>query len=100
MNAETTTCAAPLAVWHADRYWGRWKHMPEASQWARDHGWPVNDLYRIEFWLIDVPFARLFAFARNDKGKIYDSETHSPAVCAPVNVILDALPPEHLRVMC
>jgi len=92
--------AGPLAVWDARTgNFHKWAHWLEASQWGKDHDLPVGDLYRIEFYLLDTPFATLFAYARDDSGHPYvDPDTHSAALAEPVTKILDELPPDHLRV--
>jgi len=94
----SSIAVAPLAVWDAA--------VPsfflsplreEAFAWAIQHCGAGEDTHRIEFWLADVPFARVFRYARDEEGCRYrDPATGSPAEVAPADVVLGELPPEHL----
>ena len=95
----------PLAGWGAtepdvgwDR-WHSWPHWREAEQWAMDRSLVGGALlvYRIEFYLTDAPFARIYRFARNDGGHLFtDPATGKAALDKPVDVVLDSLPPADL----
>ena len=100
----TTVAAAPLATWDVRGPRGgafcRWEHWLEAVAWnvghLPDQG---NDTYRLEFYLVDAPFAKAYRYAVNDQGRRYmDPATDEPAVEEPVIVLLSELPPPHLRV--
>ena len=100
------TAMTPLAAWGAtepDVGWARWHSWPrwrEAEKWALERGLIGDGLpiYRIEFYLIDTPFARLFGFARNDNGHLFtDPATGKAALAKPVDVVLDELPPAGLQ---
>lgn len=98
----TTTAAAPLAVWDCcgARPFHKWEHWPEAVEWNATHlPGQGDDTYRLEFYLVDAPFAVAYRYATNDKGHRYiDPATGHPAVEKPVTVVLSDLPPPHLRV--
>ncbi len=97
--------AASLAVWHVRPGWHSWEHWREAEAWAFSHGLadPGPDggrtgTYRIEFHLVDTPFAKVFRFALNAAGCHYkDPDTGDAALAEPETMILGELPPEHLR---
>lgn len=97
--------ANALAVWDvSDEDW--WTEQRTArARWAEDHGLPVNETYRIEFYVLDAPVARIFGYARNDAGKVYmncaQDGPHSHADChvataPPHDVLLSELPPREL----
>jgi len=99
------TEAAPLAAWGAaepDVGWGRWYSWPrrlEAEKWAMDRGLIGDGIlaYRIEFYLVDAPFARVYCFARNGAGHLFNHPaTGRPALAEPVTIMLDDLPPAEL----
>lgn len=53
--------------------------------------------YRIEFYLVDAPFARVYRYALNDGGRLFiQPATGRPALAEPVTVLLDELPPAEL----
>ncbi len=83
----------PLAVWDARR--APVRKITAWSEWAREHGIPVDDTYRIEFYLVDAPFARVFRYAVNADGRCFkDPATGEAAEEPPVDVILSELPAE------
>lgn len=90
---------APVAVWDPNARDGVfWRHMNEASEWARQHLPCAADTYLAEFYLIDAPFAVVHTVKRNENGRAYtDPATGEIAVNEPVTVMLSELPPEHLR---
>lgn len=103
----TVTEAVPLAVWGARQRdgkdwapWHSWPHWLEAERWAIARGYAGGGLatYRIEFYLIGVPFALVFRYALNDDGRRFmaDRVVRRPALADPVTVILDELPPPEL----
>jgi hypothetical protein len=95
----------PLAVWDVreDRWWLDRKFK---SDWLHEAGLPRDVMYRIEFWLLDAPFARIFCFALDDDGRKHWAPGHirgphnhdscHPAFKKPRDVPLDALPPREL----
>ena len=102
---STATGITPVAAWGAtepDAGWGRWHSWPrwqEAEKWAEERGLVGTALltYRIEFYLVDIPFARIYSFARNDNGHLFtDPATGKAALAEPVAVVLDELPPAEL----
>jgi hypothetical protein len=99
---------APLAVWGAKerdgKGWDRWHSWPrwrEAEGWAIERGLAGDGLatYRIEFYLIDAPFARIFRYALDHEGRRFMADPaayRKPALAEPVTVVLDELPPAEL----
>jgi hypothetical protein len=90
----------PLAVWDAkDRPdWWTDGHTQQMCWWVQtrltEH---AGDIHRIEFYLLDVPFAVVHKFALQDEGlKYLDVATGQAAVEPPVIVPLAELPPAHL----
>lgn len=102
VGAEVTTvAAAPLAVWdvsgNPNRFHGS-PHWREASLWAKDHGLEPDHAYRIEFYLVDTAFAKVFRYALNSTGhRFLDPTMDRAAAEEPVMVLLSELPPAHLR---
>lgn len=105
MKPCLATEVAPLAAWGAtelgvgwDR-WHSWSRWFEAERWATEHGLAGFDhaTYRIEIYLVDAPFARVYRFARNDDGHLFaDPATGRATLAEPVIVVLDELPPAEL----
>ncbi len=98
----------PWAVWdcRVPSWWDGFRG--ERQDWLRDHGLPLNILYRAEFYGPADPFARIFCYHLDEDGRKHWSEDHlggmphDHSACAivvqdPVDIALDALPPEHLR---
>lgn len=96
----TTVAVAPLATWDAEAKPGfhDWPHWREASEWVTDHGLEPVYIYRIEFYLVDTPFAKVFRYATENSNILYDAAANGPARLDPVIVVLPELPPPHLRV--
>jgi hypothetical protein len=92
----------PLAVWDVrDRANLWWCHADEAIEWAARHINDPNSTFRVEFYLVDAPFAVLYRYAENDEGRRYmNPETDEPATEEPVVQMLDELPPRRLLVAC
>lgn len=89
----------PLAVWDVhNRSWAHnWRPVME---YLESQGIPVDDTYRVEVYLLDMPFARVFTYAENERGWRYvDPATGDAAVNDPYDVLLTALPPDGLRLV-
>ena len=95
----------PVAVWDvSDPVW-RHGWRPK-SQWLRDQGLPVNQIYRAEFFLGDPPRVRIFCYALNEDGRKHWAPSHVQAphdhdACGaareePRIVPLTGLPPRYL----
>jgi hypothetical protein len=85
----------PAVVWDAgERAWLR--DRKAKSAWLEERGFPVNQMYRAEFYLIDAPFARIFCYALNDNGRKHGF-CGSIVREEPRDVLLDELPPTELR---
>jgi hypothetical protein len=97
VEAELTI--APLAVWDPNLRGGVcWRYIDEVSKWAIEHLDAAGDIILAEFYLIDAPFAIVHRLRRNENGRAYtDPETGELAKEPPATVMLDELPPEHLR---
>jgi hypothetical protein len=102
MSADTLP--APIAVWDTrdrDSFFRDTQHparFMQAVEWAKRHIDRPEDTYRVEFYLIDCPFAIVHRFATNEDGSIrWDLAGREPAIAEPVTVMLSELPPEHLR---
>jgi hypothetical protein len=98
--------SAPLAVWDVreDRWWDK---QPARRDWLKAAGLTVGKTYRIEFRLLDTPFARIFCYALNEAGRPYWLPCHTPGqlhdhdACdvareEPRDIVLDAPPPREL----
>lgn len=88
---------APLAVWDSSRMDDGlfWQHWQETHVWAGEHISDVDSTYRVEFFLVDAPFAVVWRYKLNPDGRVYlDPETGDTAKAEPV--VLDELPPAHL----
>jgi hypothetical protein len=93
----TAVAAAPLAVWDTRGGFHEWEHYREAYEWAQARISGAEDTYRVEFYLVDAPFAKAFRYLDNAEGRRYiDPATGEPAM-AEVTIMLSDLPPEHLR---
>jgi hypothetical protein len=92
--------AEPLAVWEANAGRGLFReHLTEASVWAVKHlGQEVaNRTVRVDFHLLDAPFAVLYQVVTNEDGhKLVNPETGGLWLAEPVVQVLDELPPAHL----
>ena len=72
-----------------------WEHWPEVCRWARAHG-GTDWTWRYEVWMMDTPYARVYAYALNDQGHVYVGAGGDVAQEPVLLVALDALPPEAL----
>jgi hypothetical protein len=99
--------AEPLAVWDVRGAEGPWQRMTppgepfrrsyEATQWVVSNFERARDVFRIEFYVLDAPFAIVHRYCRDENGHgYYDPEPDSRAAELPVVQMLDELPPAHL----
>ena len=99
MNASAPTTTQPLAIWDAnDRTGIFWQHQLATSEWAVEHlPNKAVDIHRVEFYLVDTPFAVIHEYANDLAGRRYlDPRTGKAAECEPRTIALDELPPTHL----
>lgn len=105
MTAAIPDGLEPVAVWDARDPLNSQPDVPrwlESAEWAKAHIPRVNDTYRVEFYLLDTPFAVVHRFAVNAEGLKYAIghlarlDNREPATEPPVIVPLAELPPEHL----
>jgi hypothetical protein len=90
---------APLAVWDANARGYADIHVL-VMEFLISQGIPVSDTYRVEVYLFDAPFARVFTYAGDERGyRYFDPGTEGAAVNDPYDVPLTALPPDSLRVL-
>lgn len=81
--------------------WMGWEHRAAAEQWARgrgiigdERGHPRSATYRLEFWLVDLPFAVAWRYAKNDSERLrWEPGTAGPARSPPERILLADLPP-------
>lgn len=91
----------PLAVWdvRAAEWGSTWLGDTRgAVLWIWDHlGGNPSTIRRVEFYVLDGPFAVVYRYALQDEGfKYQDLATWEAAVEPPVIVPLAELPPAHL----
>lgn len=87
----------PLAVWdtHQPSWQERW---PGTSPWALAHfGEHATRTFRAEFYLVDAPFVVLHTYQADAQGRIPVTPEGLAQVAEPITLLLDELPPEHLR---
>jgi hypothetical protein len=98
--------AAPVAVWDArDDAWFRGPFTLRAA-WLKSAGLPVHKLYRIEFYLLDAPAARIWCYQLTPDGlrtwapghtrEPHDHDRCGPWTQDPRVVVLAGLPPPEL----
>lgn len=88
----------PIAVWDANLAGSLWFRLwPETARWSQAHISDTrNRCFRAEFHLIDVPFAVLHCYAKDENGHSFNGPDGEPALADPVVEMLDELPPPHL----
>jgi hypothetical protein len=86
----------PLAVWDAREPSWVGEHWREKIAWAKEHIGRTEDTHRIDFCLLDAPFAVVHRYARNGDGYKHNGPGGKIATEPPVIVPLDGLPPAHL----
>jgi hypothetical protein len=87
----------PMTVWDG-RECAYDRIREPAMEWLTAQGIPVDPAYRVEFFLVDSPFARVFTYAEDEQGRRYmDPATDDPAVNEPYVKVLSELPPAELR---
>jgi hypothetical protein len=90
----------PLAVWDCNERGGLFQeHRVEACAWAVKHlGQEVaNRTLRVDFHLLDAPFAVLYQVVTDENGrKLARRPAGGPWLADPVVQMLDELPPAHL----
>jgi|SRR5712692_10047495 len=84
-----------LAVWDVNGGFHDWPHRREAYEWAKAHGLDPENAIRIEFYLIDAPFARADRY-KTGAGGLHCFAGGEP-VTEEVTVMLSEPPPQHLR---
>jgi hypothetical protein len=88
-----------LGVWDTRDKHSRWWQpaMPEAVAWAAQHIADADSTYRVEFRLLDGPYAVVWRHKRDAEGRLYaDLDTGEIASEGPVIQALGELPPAHL----
>ena len=90
----------PIEVWDAGSDSWADSLINERSAWVADHLGRAEMTTRVEFFLVDAPFAVAHRFAQDASGRPFmDPATGEPAVEKPATRLLDELPPARLR-MC
>jgi len=72
------TETSPVTAWDV-REPGWLKRREEKTLWLREQDLPVNQLYRIEFFLTGVPRAQIFCYALNSEGRKHWNQEHMAA---------------------
>ena len=74
---------APLAVWDANARDYIDICVP-VMEFLTSQGIPVFDTYRVEVYLLDTPFARVFTYAEDERGwRYFDESAEAAAVNDP-----------------
>jgi hypothetical protein len=92
----------PVAVWDA-RHLRFGEVHPAVQHWIEGEGIDPNETYRVEVYLLDAPFARVFTYAsepgRPPGWRYWDEATGWAAVNDPYDKPVSGLPPEAIRVV-
>lgn len=89
----------PLAVWDAKNRPDNWTdgETQQMAWWMQTRmNRFASDAYRVEFYMLDGPFAVVCAFKRNGAGYKHNGPDGEIATELPELVPLTELPPEHL----
>lgn len=99
----STATLEPLAVHDVQGSWPP-PNLNDFLAWAREQSIEPNDTYRIEIYLLDCLFARVFQFDKDEHGKVrcaVDHEHHPGRVMdcevarrKPFDVPVSSMPPE------
>jgi len=90
----------PLAVY--DVHEPGWQNLPtrardRVNDWARSEGLNPEDIYRLETYLIDCPFVRVYAITRDGGGNIILGDDGTSLVTlTPRDAPVSSLPPVNL----
>lgn len=87
----------PLAVWDCTDSGGTWwtaGHL-QRVEWAKANMPRANDTVRLDFYLLDAPFAVAYRTRRNGDGVKW-AQDGGPVMDEPAIVPLAELPPKHL----
>lgn len=68
----------PRLVWDVREPGWFTPQRAQKTAWLEARGLPVDDLYRIEFYLEDTPVARLYCYHRDDLGRKHWGGSHVP----------------------
>ena len=91
---------APLAIWDANaREYNAIRD--QVCEYLAGQGLPIDAAYRVEVYLLDAPFARVFTYDQDSEGgeRRLDQATGDVAVRPPFDQLLTALPPDSIRVL-
>jgi len=88
----------PIEVWDAGSPEWADRFVGERSAWVDEHLGRAVVTTRVEFFLIDAPFAKAYRFALDASGRPFLGPDGEPAMEDAVEQLLDALPPAHLLV--
>lgn len=87
-----------LGVWDCNDQSSAWwtTRQPQMRDWAKAHIERVNDTVRLDFYLLDGPFAVAYRVRRDEDGKLIFDQSTQGAVTETAVQPLAELPPEHL----
>ena len=97
-DAATRRMPEPLAVYdvHEDNWFNLTREQRvEVWTWMVEEGLDPGEVFRLEVFLIDCPFARVHEYDRDGDGnlRVEDVPPRRIAVRPPRDVLLSSLPP-------
>jgi hypothetical protein len=100
MDTAMTSAPQPLKAWDAQtkENWplpGPRSATETFNTWLRTHSVEPKDTIRVEYYLIDCPFIRIYQYERDASGHRYvDPAIGDAARRQPFDVPITTLPPE------
>lgn len=100
LAAQLLSLPEPLGAWDAKDRPPGWTddHTRQMTEWVQAHlPVPACDIYRVEFRVLDGPFAVVYSYRLDGDGcKHLDPETGDIAIASPLLVPLSELPPAEI----
>jgi hypothetical protein len=88
----TVPALEPLVVFDARDE--SWRGDPKILAWCRAEGLDPEQIYRLEVYLLDAPFARVYEFVTLNGARFLVEERDDYLRRDPYDVILSTLPPD------
>jgi hypothetical protein len=76
-----------------DAIWADRDYYEQLIEWLRSEGFDEKITYRVEVYLVDAPFAKVFQYATDDDGDIKLNEAGDDVELVTRTVLLSSLPP-------
>ena len=81
----------PRLVWDVREEGWFSPNRAQKTAWLEERGLPVDDIYRVEFYLLDAPSARVYCYHRDEQGHKHWNEHHTTgdhdhSACAPAYI--------------